>query len=1092
MAAIILAIAGNALLGFRNTEVLSENYSKTEHMVRVLDALADLRNKFLDLETGQRGYVLSGDESFLYPFHSAISTWSEARDNLEVLLLDNQSQLARLSELVPVLLERIEIAQHIVAIRRKQGFDAAMKILVEEEEKKIMDRIRIRLAEMETEEKRLLVEGQVETRRNYLIAVGSHIAMALIALGLLYVAWWFRKREIAIERTTATILRNQKELFRVTLQSIGDGLLATDAKGQVSMMNRIAEDSTGWQENEAKGRPINEVFKLIDEVTRESLEDPVSIVLATGEIHGLANHSVLVAKDGAERPIADSAAPIKNEEDDIIGVVFVFRDISESERTKRQLEISEARYKALVDASAQIVWTTNAEGEVIDELESWEKFTGQVFQQYKAWGWLNSIHDEDRDKVREQWSTQINHPGTFETEYRLKSVDGEFRYTKVRAAPVLDSQGAVREWVGMNIDITEARLASMKLFESETRFRQIAQMAGDWIWEQEPSGRYLYCSPVVKEILGYSPQEMVGKHYLEFRDIDSQKQTSGYLDEAADRRKERFFRTINYYRHKNGHIIITESSGEPIISDEGEILKWRGVDRDITERREADERFQAIIESAPIGILAINENGVIKLINSFAEKLLGFNRDELLDKAVEILIPERFRKSHVPQREHYFDDPKPRPMGAGRELSAVTKLGEEIRVEVALTPIQTSKGSVAVAMITDIRERLNAEDELRSINRNQNNFLAYLGHELRNPLMPLRNAVELMKEHPPENAQSAWAMGVIERQLSDLQRLVEDLLDIHRIAQGKISVTRELVDIDSIIERSIEATDTLIKSKNQQLIVSKQDRGGSVYGDLRRLTQVLTNLLNNASKYSENGGKIWLTASDDGQTLSVKVRDEGKGIDAKNAAHIFDLFASFDDSNATREAGLGLGLALAQRIIKLHQGTIQCVSEGRDKGCEFTMSIPSLQNQENSDGGQLVRSEPKKDRITACRVLVVDDYPNAAESMSNLLTSKGYDVDFAVTGTEALRKVSILNPDIILLDLDLPDMSGFSVANDLRSASQPYNGHLIALSGFQQEGLRSRAREVGFDEFLIKPIEIRSLIAIMNDLLANRESDNYQ
>ena len=1074
---LLTIIVANAVLGIRNTEMLHQNALSVAHAFEALDRLANLRSKFTDIENGLRGFLLTGDEAMLEPYLNAVSSWRGLQERITTLVAGDADQKHRLSALNTTLEDRVENAEQIIQIGKERGIHAARPLFFQEPGEEIIGSIQDQMDEIEAIENQRLRQQQARSLRNYRLATASVIAISLLATSLLLYAWRYRKKEIASQARFSELLFIEKEWFRITLNSIGDGLMATDGNGNISMMNSIAEKTTGWREDEAKGKAIGEVFRLIDRTTGQTIEDPVNKVLATGKTHGLANHSVLVAKDGTERPVEDSAAPIRNANGAVLGVVFVFRDTSATEQTKRKLEISEARYRALVQASAVIVWTTSARGEVVEDSETWRVFTGQSEDQFKGSGWLNALHPADREAAKSSWCNHVNTREIFVSAYRLITAEGDYRYMKVRAAPVFDETGTLREWVAMNIDITESRRASEQLKESEARFRQIAQLTGDWIWEQEPSGRYVFCSPVVKDILGYTPQEMVGRHYLEFTD-------SKFENIISDSRKnnrvqERFFQTVNRYRHLDGHEVITESSGEPVISEDGEILKWRGVDRDITERTEADQRFRAIIESAPVAILAITSEGLISLVNGYAEKLFGFLRDELIGKPLETLIPSRYRKTHATARERYFVDPSPRLMGEGRELFAENKKGEEIQVEVALTPIRTQKGLVGVAMITDIRERRRNEEKLKQINRNQSAFLAYLGHELRNPLMPLRNAIDLLKDNSLEADRRIWAMGVVDRQSEDLERLVNDLLDVYRIAQGKISITPEPIELSQVIDRSMEATQALFQAKNQILDVERSEVLGMVNADPMRLAQVFTNVLNNASKYSDDGKTVWLKVGKENSHLTVSIRDQGIGIEEEDLPRIFDLFTSLErPDRCLMGERLGVGLTLAQQIIELHQGQIHVTSQGNGKGTEFVISLPSIPMNlsKNENRTNTVTKAGSADR---CRILVVDDHPASAETLAELLKNRGFIAIHSTSGESALRLIESFKPDVLLLDIGLADMSGFDLAAMLRPPRGAYRGVIIAVSGFQQPELHSRADAAGFDEFIIKPIQIGPLVELI-------------
>lgn len=1070
----------NAVVGVNNTRKLNLNSQWVVHSLQVLDKLANVQSSLVDIQAQQETFVLTGDIEFLAKYRKLADSLPQQRMDLEDLIIDNNAQVERLAVLDKEISVWLEAVNQSVQQRGHPLFDPKISAEVNKQIGVNLNSIRQRLSTMENVERNLLNNRQMDLHDSYRISVWCDILVTLIALGLLAMAVIMRFKEDKSRNRLNEMLNQQKEWYRVTLKSIGDGLIATDAKGRITMMNAVAEQATGWRESEARGKPVDEVFQLIEQNTRQVMPSPVLEVLKTGQILSLASHSALISKDGSERPVEDSAAPICDRQGNTQGVVFVFRDTSELEKAKRNLELSEARYRALVDASAEIVWTTDPEGRVINDSESWRAFTGQTQKDFLGTGWVNALHPDDREKIKLAWLECVEKQSQYEVEYRLISANGEYRICKARGVPVLNHLGVVSEWVGMNIDITEERLSASKIEENELRFRQIAQLSGDWIWEQEPSGRYIYCNPVVKDILGFSPQEIIGKHYTEFRRL-SAPPGSAEVESEHDRPDQKFFRVINHLHHKNGQLIITESSGEPVLDDSGNVVKWRGVDRDITERIQAADRFQAIIESTPVAVLLVKREGFICYANGFSEQLFGYRREELIDKPVELLIPERFRQNHTVERERYFTGPEKRPMGTGKELFALTRGGEEFRVEIALTPIRYLDEIVTVAMITDIRDRIRTEETLKQINRNQNNFLAFLGHELRNPLMPLHNAIQLLHENPADSEESSWAVGIIERQVNDLHHLIDDLLDICRISQGKITLDLSVCDVRKVIEHSVETVSPVLDKRNQHLIYQPPAEAVMINCDFLRLAQVFTNLLNNAAKFSQPGQTIWISFLAQPEAVEINIRDEGTGIVADDLTRIFELFTSVMDSSIEKMEGLGIGLTLSKEITELHGGRISAYSPGLGHGSTFTVRLPLYKAaaQSAEAASVMIEQAPKAESPALCySILVTDDHPYSAETMAKLLDLKGFTAGFATSGQQAIDSVTAAMPDIVLLDIDLPDMSGLSVAQRLRSEEINFKGLLIAISGLQHIQW-DKLKASGFDDFLIKPLEMETLLALI-------------
>jgi signal transduction histidine kinase len=365
--------------------------------------------------------------------------------------------------------------------------------------------------------------------------------------------------------------------------------------------------------------------------------------------------------------------------------------------------------------------------------------------------------------------------------------------------------------------------------------------------------------------------------------------------------------------------------------------------------------------------------------------------------------------------------------------------------------------------------------------RRKNEFLAMLGHELRNPLAPMRNAVEILKRLDIRDENLQWANGVIGRQLEHLVRLVDDLLDVSRIAGGKIQLRRQPVDIATVVARAVETSRPLIDARRHELAVALPAEPLWINADLVRIAQVLSNLLNNAAKYTEAGGKIALVVARAGDEAIFRVRDNGVGIPAENVSSIFDLFTQVDHSLDRSHGGLGIGLNLVRRLVEKHGGSVEVHSEGVNRGSEFVIRLPALPRgfEGNGEGGAASAAghDPARRRI-----LVVDDYPSSAESLMKMLQLGGHDVWIAGDGPTAIEEVRFRRPEIVLLDIGLPGMDGYGVAQSIRTLPGMDGLILIAMSGYGQEEDRRRSQEAGFDYHLTKPVDADAL----NQLISAR------
>jgi PAS domain S-box-containing protein len=365
-----------------------------------------------------------------------------------------------------------------------------------------------------------------------------------------------------------------------------------------------------------------------------------------------------------------------------------------------------------------------------------------------------------------------------------------------------------------------------------------------------------------------------------------------------------------------------------------------------------------------------------------------------------------------------------------------------------------------------------SEEQLREADRRKDEFLAMLAHELRNPLAPIRNAVQILRRVSPALAPLERAGEMIDRQVNHLSRLVDDLLDVSRVTQGKITLASGPVDLDQVVVHATEIVRPLIDERGHQLRVTPPPYPRGIRGDFTRLAQVIGNILTNAAKYTDEGGQIELSIAKLGAEVEIRVRDSGSGIAPDLLPHVFDLFTQADRTLDRSHGGLGLGLSLARSLVELHGGHIQAHSEGLGRGSEFVVRLP-LDAEVQSHDGASAPCPPGP--MPVLRMLVVDDNIDSADSLGLLLEIDGHYVKRAHSGAVALQLALEFKPEVVLLDIGLPGMSGYEVAQRLRAVPGTAHSLLIAITGYGQEQDRRRSRESGFDHHLVKPISAETL-----------------
>lgn len=519
-----------------------------------------------------------------------------------------------------------------------------------------------------------------------------------------------------------------------------------------------------------------------------------------------------------------------------------------------------------------------------------------------------------------------------------------------------------------------------------------------------------------------------------------------------------------------------------------------------------EQRMRETLEASPAAMVVVNRAGRIELVNSQAERMFGWEREQLVGQPIDMLVPEPARHEHAAHRARFHDHPCARLMGEGRDLRARRGDGTEFPAEVGLTPLQGASSGLVLATVTDISSRIEvarileeSAERLRETERRKDDFIAVLAHELRNPLAPVRSAVEIMRRLDPGDPRLARTREVIARQVDHMTRLIDDLLDVSRIGRGKLALRFDRCDLARIARDTAEDYQASLESDGLRLLIDVPETPIWVEGDAVRLAQMLGNLLNNAGRFSHAGGLITVEVRVNpviGQAM-MRVADTGIGIGSELLGRLFNPFEQGPQDLSRSRGGLGLGLALTQGLATLHGGRIEAMSPGPDLGATFTLWLPLVSESLNarpiadpvgvsppSAGSASTGFAPGADQgRQGLRILVVEDNRDAAETLAELLTLSGHEVEVCHDGEAGVALAKEGSPDVLISDLGLPgEVDGYQLARRLRADPQQKGLYLIALSGYADGPARARSQEAGFDAHLPKPPDIEQLEALLGQV----------
>jgi PAS domain S-box-containing protein len=620
----------------------------------------------------------------------------------------------------------------------------------------------------------------------------------------------------------------------------------------------------------------------------------------------------------------------------------------------------------------------------------------------------------------------------------------------------------------------------------EDPYRRLAEAVHDYaIFLLDAQGRVATWNPGAERIKGYRGEEIIGQHFSRFypKEAIDRRWPQQELDLAAARGR---FEDEGWRLRKDGSRFWASVVITALRDSRGELHGFGKITRDLSERRrqeevlrQSEERFRLLVDAVrDYAIFMLDAEARVVSWNPGAARIMGYSVAEAIGQHLSIFYPEQARR-HGPQqqlaaaREHgHFAD----------ESLRVRKDGSTFWASVAMTPVLDARGALRgyAKVVRDLSDRKRIE-ALEKGERQTNEFLAMLAHELRNPLAPIGNALNLLARKPTSDPAELWAREVLARQTGQMARLVDDLLDVSRITRAAVVLDRKPIDLRSVVRNSADASRQWFDERGHAFQLSLPEERLMVEADEVRLNQVVQNLLHNAAKYTPAGGRIELSLRGEAGLAVIVVRDSGVGMNAELLTSAFDLFKQGSQGLERTQGGLGVGLTLVQRLVTLHGGTVEACSEGAGRGSEFIVRLP-LREEPAIVREVSASAKPSGHSGRPRRILIVDDNRDAAQALRLLLEGDGHEVRTADDGASGLELARADRPDVVLLDIGLPKMDGYEIARRIRGDAALEGTLLIAVTGYGQMHDRARASASGFHHHLVKPVAFAALQELLREV----------
>ncbi len=820
---------------------------------------------------------------------------------------------------------------------------------------------------------------------------------------------------------------------------------------------------------------------------------PEELPLQQAASHGVEVRGVeedIVFADGTVIQIYGSASPLFDEAGAVRGAVAGFMDVSALRRAEVALRESEGRLRAIIDNSPSVIFVKDAQGRYLLANKACEGYSGEPPERMVGKTDADFLPREYAERFRAD-DLRVLQTGDVIRYEEEAILHGQVVTAFTVKFPLRDAGGRPYAVCGIATDITELKRASRAVQESEGRLRALSdnlplgavyQVLGD----RDGRRQFTYISAGVERLFGVTPAEALadaGSLYGLVHEEDRPRVAAA--EEVALRDNAPFdceFRS----RTRSGGIVWVHARSAPRPFPTGQVV-WEGIIVDVTARKAAEResevyrgRLDLVVNSVEVGLWYCDLPFDRLIWNAKAKEHFGLPPD------ADVTIATFYERLHPDDRERTRQ-------AIGRSISDRTGYDIEYRT-VGLDGRERWVRAIGRAfyapsgepvrfdgITVDVTERVRQEQALKDADRRKDEFLATLAHELRNPLAPIRNGLQVMKLAAGNAEAVEQARAMMERQLGQMVHLIDDLLDVSRITRGKLRLRRERVDLATAVQSAVEGSRPLIEASAHRLTVALPPEPVWLDADPTRLAQVFSNLLTNAAKYTERAGHIWLTAVRQAGEVVVSVRDTGIGIAAEHLPRLFEMFSQVAPALERSQGGLGIGLSLVKGLVEMHGGRIEARSGGPGKGSEFVVRLPvagdvPAPQSPAPGGGEGAMARPRR------RILVADDNRDAADSLAMVLRLGGHEVHAVHDGQEAVDAAAWFRPDLALLDIGMPKLNGLEACRHIREQPWSKNVILVAITGWGQEEDKRRATEAGFDHHLTKPVDPAALMKLLAEL----------